>query len=81
MASKPFYNCSPRYTVVGLDYLILDMPLGTGDIQLTLVKNIPVISALVVTTPQNISLAPTACKGIAKFAKVSAPVLALSWKT
>lgn len=59
-----------------LDYLILDMPPGTGDIQLTLAQNIPVTGALVVTTPQDIALAD-ARKGIVMFAKIGVPVLGI----
>ena len=59
-----------------LDYLIIDMPPGTGDIQLTLSQQIPVTGAIVVTTPQDIALLD-AVKGIAMFNKVSVPVLGI----
>lgn len=58
----------------GLDYLIVDMPPGTGDIQLTLTQQVPVSGAVIVTTPQNIALAD-AVKGLQMFRKVSVPVL------
>jgi len=57
-----------------LDYLIVDMPPGTGDIQLTLAQQIPVSGSVIVTTPQNIATLD-ARKGLAMFRKVSIPVL------
>jgi ATP-binding protein involved in chromosome partitioning len=59
-----------------LDYLIVDMPPGTGDIQLTLAQRVPVAGAIIVTTPQDIALAD-ARKGLAMFEKVSVPVLGI----
>jgi len=57
-----------------LDYLIIDLPPGTGDIQLTLAQQIPVTGAVVVTTPQDIALLD-AKKAIEMFAKVHIPIL------
>jgi len=57
-----------------LDYLIVDMPPGTGDIQLTLSQQIPVAGSVIVTTPQNIATLD-ARKGLAMFRKVAIPVL------
>ena len=57
-----------------LDYLIVDMPPGTGDIQLTLSQKVPVSGVVIVTTPQNIATLD-ARKGLAMFRKVSIPVL------
>jgi ATP-binding protein involved in chromosome partitioning len=59
-----------------LDYLIFDLPPGTGDIQLTLVQTIPLTGAVIVTTPQDISLAD-ARKGFKMFEKVNVPVLGI----
>ena len=60
----------------GLDYLVVDMPPGTGDIQLTLAQRVPVAGAVIVTTPQDIALAD-ARKGLKMFEKVSVPVLGI----
>jgi ATP-binding protein involved in chromosome partitioning len=57
-----------------LDYLIIDLPPGTGDIQLTLSQQIPVSGAIIVTTPQDIALID-AQRGLAMFNKVNVPVL------
>lgn len=57
-----------------LDYLIVDMPPGTGDIQLTLAQQVPVSGAVIVTTPQDIALLD-ARKGLKMFEKVEVPVL------
>jgi len=57
-----------------LDYLIVDMPPGTGDIQLTLAQQVPVSGSVIVTTPQHIATLD-ARKGLAMFRKVSIPVL------
>lgn len=59
-----------------LDYLVVDMPPGTGDIQLTLAQRVPVSGAIIVTTPQDIALAD-ARKGLAMFEKVAVPVLGI----
>jgi ATP-binding protein involved in chromosome partitioning len=59
-----------------LDYLVVDMPPGTGDIQLTLSQRVPVAGALIVTTPQDIALAD-ARKGLKMFEKVAVPVLGI----
>jgi ATP-binding protein involved in chromosome partitioning len=57
-----------------LDYLFIDMPPGTGDVQLTLAQKIPVCGAVIVTTPQDVALID-ARKGIEMFCKVKIPVL------
>ena len=59
-----------------LDYLIVDMPPGTGDIQLTLSQKVPLTGAVIVTTPQDIALLD-AKKGIKMFEKVGVPILGI----
>jgi len=59
-----------------LDYLIVDMPPGTGDIQLTLSQRVPMTGAVIVTTPQDIALLD-ARKGVAMFDKVGVPILGI----
>ena len=59
-----------------LDYLIVDMPPGTGDIQLTLSQRVPMTGAVIVTTPQDIALLD-ARKGIRMFEKVGVPILGI----
>ena len=59
-----------------LDYLIYDLPPGTGDIQLTLVQTIPLSGAVIVTTPQEVSLID-ARKGLKMFEKVNVPVMGI----
>lgn len=59
-----------------LDYLIVDLPPGTGDIQLTLAQRVPVTGALIVTTPQDLALID-AKKAVTMFQKVGVPVLGL----
>ena len=59
-----------------LDYLIVDLPPGTGDIQLTLSQKVPMTGAVIVTTPQDIALLD-ARKGIKMFEKVSVPILGI----
>ncbi len=60
----------------GLDYLIIDLPPGTGDIQLTLAQKIPVAGAVIVTTPQDVATLD-ARKALKMFEKVHVPVLGL----
>jgi ATP-binding protein involved in chromosome partitioning len=57
-----------------LDYLVLDLPPGTGDIQLTIVQTVPLTGVVIVSTPQDVALAD-ARKGAAMFANVKVPVL------
>lgn len=61
-----------------LDYLVIDMPPGTGDIHLTLMQTVPVTGVIIVTTPQNVALAD-AKKGIAMFgqAQIKVPIIGL----
>lgn len=60
----------------GLDYLVVDLPPGTGDIQLTLAQRVPVSGAVIVTTPQDIATLD-ARKALQMFAKVEVPVLGI----
>lgn len=59
-----------------VDYLVVDMPPGTGDIQLTLSQRVPVTGAIIVTTPQDIALLD-AKKGLVMFEKVKVPILGI----
>ncbi|MCX8583276.1 MULTISPECIES: iron-sulfur cluster carrier protein ApbC [unclassified Gilliamella] len=76
MASKALCQILEDTLWPELDYLIMDMPPGTGDIQLTLAQNIPVTAAVIVTTPQDIALID-AQKGIVMFNKVNIPTLGI----
>ena len=73
MASKALSQVINETDWQGLDYLVVDMPPGTGDIQLTMSQNVPVTAAVVVTTPQDVALID-AKKGISMFNKVSVNV-------
>ncbi|XP_051942481.1 iron-sulfur protein NUBPL isoform X2 [Hippocampus zosterae] len=59
-----------------LDYLVVDMPPGTGDVQLTITQSIPIAGAVIVTTPQDVALLD-ASRGAQMFRKVNVPVLGL----
>ena len=59
-----------------VDYLVVDLPPGTGDIQLTLAQRVPVTGAIIVTTPQDIALID-AIKGLKMFEKVGIPILGI----
>ena len=76
MASKAFQQLYNETLWDELDYLIIDMPPGTGDIQLTLAQSMPVTAAVVVTTPQDLALAD-AIKGISMFNQVDINVLGI----
>lgn len=76
MASKAFSQLFFDTRWSQLDYLLIDMPPGTGDVQLTLAQQLPVTAAVIVTTPQNIALAD-ARKGVAMFRKTDVPVVGL----
>ena len=82
MASGALQQLIGQTAWSGLDYLIVDMPPGTGDIQLTLSQQAPVSGAVIVTTPQDIALLD-ARKGIEMFRKVDIPILGvvqnMSW--
>ncbi|PWI35016.1 iron-sulfur cluster carrier protein ApbC [Vibrio albus] len=76
MASKALGQLLNETAWPELDYLVIDMPPGTGDVQLTLSQQIPVTGALIVTTPQDLALADVR-KGMAMFNKVNVPVLGI----
>src|SRR5829696_3485806 len=59
-----------------LDYLVIDLPPGTGDVQLTLAQKIPISGAVIVTTPQDVALAD-AVKGLKMFQEVKTPILGI----
>lgn len=59
-----------------LDYLVIDLPPGTGDVQLTLVQKIPISGAVIVTTPQEVAVAD-AVKGLKMFQEVKTPILGI----
>ena len=74
MASKALSQLLTETDWPELDYLVIDMPPGTGDIQLTLSQQIPVTGTVLVTTPQDLALAD-ARKGAVMFNKVNVPVV------
>jgi ATP-binding protein involved in chromosome partitioning len=74
MASSAFNQLIQETAWPKLDYLLIDMPPGTGDIQLTLAQKVPVSAAVIITTPQDIALVD-AKKGVSMFTKVKVPVL------
>ena len=76
MATQALADLLGRTAWGELDYLVIDMPPGTGDIQLTLSQRVPVAGAVIVTTPQDIALAD-ARKGLRMFEKVNVPVLGI----
>ncbi|WP_150137367.1 iron-sulfur cluster carrier protein ApbC [Candidatus Enterovibrio altilux] len=76
MASKVFAQLVNETHWPDVDYLIVDMPPGTGDIQLSLAQQFPVTAAVVVTTPQDLALTD-AIKGVIMFEKVAVPVLGI----
>lgn len=76
MASGALQQLLTQTEWAAVDYLIVDMPPGTGDIQLTLAQRVPLSGAVIVTTPQDIALLD-ARKGIEMFRKVEIPVLGI----
>ena len=76
MASKALAQLLSETKWPLLDYLIVDMPPGTGDIQLTMCQQLPLTAAVVITTPQDIALSD-AGKGIAMFDQLNIPVLGI----
>ena len=76
MATQAFNQLVGATRWQDVDYLIIDMPPGTGDIQLTLSQQVPVSGAIIVTTPQDIALLD-ARKGLRMFEKVNVPILGI----
>jgi ATP-binding protein involved in chromosome partitioning len=76
MASQALEQLITQTRWDNLDYLVVDMPPGTGDIQLTMSQKVPLTGAVIVTTPQDIALLD-AKKGITMFQKVSVPILGI----
>ena len=76
MASQAFNQLISDTAWGELDYLVVDMPPGTGDIQLTLSQKVPVTGVVMVTTPQDLALADVR-KGVAMFEKVDLPILGM----
>jgi len=76
MATQALEQLLRQTNWADLDYLIVDMPPGTGDIQLTLSQRVPLTGAVIVTTPQDIALLD-AKKGLKMFEKVGVPILGL----
>ena len=76
MASGAFQQLIEQTAWQAVDYLVVDLPPGTGDIQLTLAQKAPVSGAIIVTTPQDIALLD-AVKGIEMFRTVEIPVIGL----
>jgi ATP-binding protein involved in chromosome partitioning len=76
MATQALWQLLTETAWDALDYLVVDMPPGTGDIQLSLSQRVPVSGSVVVTTPQDVALLD-ARKGLEMFRKVSVPVLGI----
>jgi len=76
MVSQMVQNFVSQVEWGELDYLLIDMPPGTGDIQLTLTQQAPITAAVIVSTPQDVALLD-AKKGLRMFEKVSVPVLGI----
>ena len=76
MATQALEQLLRQTNWADLDYLVIDLPPGTGDIQLTLSQRVPITGAVIVTTPQDIALLD-AKKGIKMFEKVGVPILGI----
>lgn len=76
MVSRAFEQMLRQTNWGDLDYLIVDMPPGTGDLALTLAKKVPVVGAVIVTTPQDLALLDVR-KGLRMFQQVDVPVLGI----